>query len=269
MYLGIDIGGTKTLLASFNSKGEVAAQLKFPTPEDYDEFLDKVKESLAKFKANDFQGAVVAVPGRLDRERGVALGYGTLKWKRESIEADIERIVNCPVTIENDSKLAGLSEALLIKNDFNNVLYVTIGTGISAGIIINGMIDKNFANSESGQMWFDYHGKRMQWEDFASGRAIVAKYGKQASDIDSSESWKEISHAIAIGMIELIAIIQPEVIVIGGGVGVHFDKFKGYLQSELKKYETPLVPMPPLRRAHRPQEAVIYGCYELARRTYG
>jgi glucokinase len=69
--------------------------------------------------------------------------------------------------------------------------------------------------------------------------------------------------------VDLLAIIQPEVVIIGGGVGTHFDKYGKLLETELKKYQTPLVPIPPIRAAQRPEEAVIYGCYELVKETYG
>jgi predicted NBD/HSP70 family sugar kinase len=60
----------------------------------------------------------------------------------------------------------------------------------------------------------------------------------------------------------LLATIQPDVVVVGGGVGAHFEKFQPFLEEALKKINNPLVPVPPLLKAQRPEEAVIYGCYE-------
>ncbi len=209
------------------------------------------------------------MPGRLDREHGRVYALGNLPWKNEPIEAETEKIIGAPVVIENDSKLAALSEAKLIAGEFEKVLFVTISTGISAGLIVNGVIDHSLQDSESGHMLLEHDGKLEQWEKFASGKTIVAKYGKLAEEINDPEAWQSIAHNIAVGVIDLIAVIQPEVIVFGGGVGAHFDKFEAYLKEELKSYEMPLVPIPPLRKAQHPEEAVIYGCYELAKEHYG
>lgn len=268
MYLAVDIGATKVLLAVFTNKGKLEEQLKFPTPEKYLDLVEAFKTNVSLLKNKSFERAVVAVPGRLNRERGIALAFGNRPWLNVPIEDDFRKIINCPIRIENDAKLAALSEANLIKDDFKRVLYVTISTGISSGLIVDGIIDHGMQDSEAGQMWFDYHGKRAQWEDFASGRAIVAKYGKRASEITDPGTWHTIAHNIAIGLIELISVIQPEIVVLGGGVGTHFDKYKKLLKDELSKYELPIVPIPPIVKARNPEEAVIYGCLLLAREDH-
>jgi predicted NBD/HSP70 family sugar kinase len=268
MYLAVDIGATKVLLAVFTNKGKIAEEHKFPTAEKYDALIRDFAAALLQLKTREFDRVVVAVPGRLDRQRGIGIAFGNRPWQNVPIQQDMEKILHTPVVIENDTKLAALSEAVIIKKDFKKVLYVTISTGISAGLIVNGVIDPELADSESGQMWFDYHGKPTQWEDFASGRAIVTTYGKQASEITDPKAWQAIAHNIAVGLIELIAVIQPEVIILGGGVGSHYDKFKTPLAKELRRYELPIVPIPPIRKAQHPEEAVIYGCYQLAKEPY-
>ncbi|MDZ7785804.1 MAG: ROK family protein [Candidatus Saccharibacteria bacterium] len=70
---------------------------------------------------------------------------------------------------------------------------------------------------------------------------------------------------IAIGLIDVIATLTPEVIIFGGGVGAHFDKYQDRLMEELKIYENPLLTLPKIIQATRPEEAVVYGCYELAK----
>src|SRR3989344_845866 len=269
MYLAVDIGGTKTLLACFDDKGKLLDTVKFPTPTDYKDFLTDFKHYLQFLKVVNYQAAGVAVPGKLDRKHGRAVAYGNLLWPVVAIEADIENIVGCPVVIENDSKLAGLSEALLIIKEFKNVLYITIGTGISSAIIMNGTIDPAMADSEGGQLWLDFRGKRVQWEDIVSGKAIVKRFGKRASEIEDKATWQQIADDIAQGLIQLIVVIQPEVIVLGGGVVTNYDEFDDLLKNSLKRYEMPLTPIPPIRKAKRPEEAVIYGAYEIARQRFG
>lgn len=269
MIGAVDIGGTKTLVAVFDHSGKIVEQEKFATSQNYNEFLQNLQSVVAKLATKDFSCAGVAVPGRLNRKTGHALGYGTLKWGPESVEADIEKILSCPVVIENDAKLAGLSEALALDTKTENVLYVTIGTGISCALITNGKINTALADSEGGQILIEFRGKMTQWEDVASGRAIVERFGKKATDINDEKTWKIISHDIAVGLMDLIAVIQPDIIIMGGGVNTNFQKYSTFVNEYLKKLETPLVPIPPIVQAKHPEEAVIYGCYELAKERYG
>ncbi len=256
-------------MAVFDSSGKVIEEHRFETAKDYQQFLDDFETNFALLKNQDLLSAVVAVPGKLDREHGRALGFGTLLWPEVNIEADIEKTVNCPVIIENDTKLAGLSEANLIINEFKRVLYVTISTGISDALIVDGKLDPAMADSEGGQMWLEHNGKRIQWEDLASGKAIVNKYGVRAEEINDPEAWAEIALNISVGLHNLIVVIQPEVIVLGGGVGQYFDKFSTYLLQDLKKLDNPLTPIPPIHVANRPEEAVIYGAFILAKQRFG
>ncbi len=267
MYLAIDIGGTKTLLAVFDNQGSVLEQIKFPTPHDYPLFLEELKKTVGSLRHKEFEGVVSAAPGLIDHEHGIAKGFGNLDWINIPIRDDLSRLVGQPVIIENDAKLAALSEAQLVKEEFGRVLYITISTGIGIGLVVDGKLDKGMLNSEGGQILVEHEGKLVQWEDVASGRSIVERFGKRASDIDDEATWKIITKDIALGLIDLIAVIQPEIIIVGGGVGTHFAKYGHLLEAELKKYETPLVPIPVLRQAGRAEEAVIYGCLELLKQA--
>jgi glucokinase len=113
-----------------------------------------------------------------------------------------------------------------------------------------------------------YKGKLQPWETFASGKAIFERYGKRAEDIHDEATWKAIVRDLSLGFVELIAVTQPDVIVIGGGVGSYFERFHKLLTDELRQYVTPLVKFPVFHQAKRPEQAVIYGCYDLARSTF-
>lgn len=265
MYGAVDIGGTKTLVAVFDKDGTPLEQIKFPTPKDYREFSRELAATVAKLSTQDFLRTVVAAPGMIDRKRGVGLRFGNLPWENVPIEEDVEKVFKCPVSVENDANLAALSEALAIRDEFNKVLYVTVSTGIGGGIVIDGRIDPNFQDIEPGQMILEHQGRYEQWEDFASGSAIVERFGKRASEIEDPQTWYIVARNIAVGLNTLIATLDPEVIIIGGGVGSHFEKFADRLNEQLKIYEHPMTPVPPIRKAVRAEEAVIYGCYELAK----
>ena len=269
MYLAIDVGGTKTLVATFLQNGELQSSVRFATPKSYSDFLETLSKTLKDIKnIRDFNWCCIAAPGKVDRETGTVIAFGNLPWKNIPMQRDLEKLVSCPVSIENDANLAGLSEALYIKDKYHKVVYLTISTGIGFGVIIDGIIDPNYADIEAGQMKINYEDKLQIWEDIASGRAIKERYKKIAADINDKATWNKIVKPLALGINSVVAIIQPEIIVIGGSVGQHFKKFKEPLMQELKKYRTPLTPTPKIIKANHAEEAVIYGCYFLAKSNH-
>ena len=268
MYLGIDIGGTKTIVASLDDNGVIQENFRFETPQNYTEFLAVLAENVDKLATKKFKAAGVGVPSKIDRTQGIAIAGGRLPWTNVPVQKDVHAIAHCPTIIDNDANLAGLSEAMLLK-EFHRVLYVTISTGIGTGYIVDQKIDPSMADSEGGEILLEHSGKLEPWEDFASGRAIVRRFGKRATEITDKETWRTIAHDISIGLFDLIAVVEPDIIVLGGGVGAHYDKFSTYLEEYLKQYETPMLAIPPIRQAARPELAVVYGSYDLAKSTYG
>lgn len=265
MYLGVDIGGTKTLVAALNEQAVITEKHKFATPQKYTDFAEQLSQTLATFKTQDFQITTVAVPGQIDRKHGAVLRMGNLPWRHEPIEKDVEHIVNCPVLVENDANLAGLSEAKLL-NDFETVLYITVSTGINTALIYKQHLDRATIRGEGGHIMLPFKGKFLPWEDFASGQAIYKHFGKYAADIPASDTkaWRYVARNLALGLYEHIAIEQPDIVVIGGSIGTYFDRYGKLLVEEIERYSNPMVNLPKIIGAKRPEEAVIYGCFDLA-----
>lgn len=267
MYLGIDIGGTKTLAAVLDQHGVIKQSTKIPTNPDYPTFLTELEQVIKAFGDHDYRAAGVGMPVTdFDRKRGIGIAFSNLPWQLVPIQHDIEKLAGCPVALENDAKLAGLSEAMLHK-DCDKVLYITISTGIGVALIADQKIDSNISDPGGATMLLQHHGQLQPWEHFASGKAIVSRFGKRAEDIHDAKTWQTIVHDWSRGFLELIAITQPDLIVIGGSVGTYFDRYSQLLSRELKQYETPLMTIPPIVGAERPEQAVVYGCYDYAKQV--
>jgi glucokinase len=267
VILAIDVGGTKTLVSTFSYDGDLEEERRFETPKEYPAFIEELGKTIRELKAKKFNRAAIAMPGSIDRKKGIAKAFGNLPWTNVPIKADLAALLkDTPVLVENDAKLAGLYEAQLLP-DYRKVLYVTVSTGIGGGLIVNRKIDKVTHDAEYGHMLLEHDGKLQRWEEFASGKAIYGKYGKRAADITDQGDWYQIARNIAIGLIDVIAATTPDIVVLGGGVGSHFEKFSEKLLSELKLYEDALVPVPPVIAAKHAEQAVIYGCYTLARQS--
>jgi len=268
MYMSIDVGGTKTLVAVLDNTGAIINLFKFPTPKDYLTFKKVLANYVAKVTTTSCIAGCVGLPGRVNRAEGKLIACGNLPWENIKIKNDVQIITNCPIVIENDANLAGLSEAILLKQ-YKRVLYVTIGTGIGMAVIANGEIEPALADSEGGEILLEHNGKLQRWESFVSGRAIQKRFGMVANNISDPFVWQIIAKDIAIGLADIATIVRPEVIILGGGVSNNFDQFADFLNEQLLSLATPLAPFVPVFRANEPDDAVIYGGYHLARRVYG
>jgi glucokinase len=264
MIIAVDIGGTKTLLAVFDDQGNIKETIKFPTNKEFVEFEKDLALNAAKLTIKQFTSGAVALRCNIDRDKGILISDDVLRWKNAPVEAKCQQIFNCQFQVENDTKLAGLSEAILLPN-FNKVMYVTISTGIGTALIVGERIDVDTNDSEFGKSIYPHGGRYQKWESFASGQAMVTRYGKKAEDIDDPTIWDEISDDWAMGIINACLAYRPDVVVIGGSVGTHFAKYKEFLEEAIEDLRPREILMPPVRQAVHPEEAVVYGCYELAK----
>lgn len=269
MIIAIDTGGTKTLLAGFSKEGKLLKSFEFQTPkyqQKYLEIIEKVikKEFSEQLKSGEIQAISCAEPGII--ENGVILWAKNLRWQNFNIKAELSKLFpNIKILVENDANLAGLFESKKFKNKAQNILYVTLSTGIGSGIITDGKINQGLKNSEIGRIPIEFDGRVREWEEFASARAIFNVYGKYASEISKPRQWQNIADRISRGFLVIIPIIQPELIIIGGSLGENFKKFDLFLEQIVRENLPEGISCPKIVQAQKPREAVIYGCFESAK----
>ncbi len=269
MILAIDVGGTKVLTAAFNDSGEMLASKKIKTPKGYKEFIKAVGESVREIvteAGEEPKSCCIALPAGLDRERGIAESFGNLDWKNVAVADDLAEYIKCPIYLENDAKAAAVAEADAVKGEFRKVLYVTVSTGIGLGMVVDGKLDHRISDAGGNAIILEHEGKLQSWEEFASGKAIVARTGKMASELTDTGEWYIVARNIALGLVDVITLTTPDCIVIGGGVGSHLPKFKDQLENELQIFSSKMIQgVPNIRQAQHPEEAVVYGCYLIAK----
>ncbi|MCA9323712.1 ROK family protein [Candidatus Saccharibacteria bacterium] len=266
MYVSIDVGGSKVLVATFDEHGKIINTKKFKTPIMYPDFIHEVKKVYRELtEGQEPSACAIALPGTIDRENGIVLHFGNLPWENVHIRDDLQDTIHCPMLLENDAKLAGLAEANELKDLYKRVLYVTVSTGIGLGLTVDGKIDYSVSDAGGRAIMLEYRGKILSWEEFGSGKALKERSGKLASDLDDDSSeWYVIARNIAIGLINQIVSLSPDCVVIGGGVGTHLPKFHERLHEELELYRSEMITkMPQIVQAKHPEEAVIYGGYLL------
>lgn len=262
--IAVDTGGTKTLVAGFNKDGIPESQIKFETPKDTTEYINQLRSTITtNYSDKPVEAIVLAIPGVI--KNGVIIWCGNLDWKNFDVASALAGVLgDTPIFIENDAKLAGLGETRMLETIPPQSLYITISTGIGSGIIIDGHINQALHNSEAGHELIEFEGTLREWENFASGKAIFNTYGKYARDITDKQTWDQIADRISLGFLDLIPILQPDIIIIGGSIGTYFDRYGQQLQAILKEKLPPTIPCPPFVQAKYPEQAVIYGCYYYA-----
>jgi len=244
--IGIDIGGTKIAAGRVDSSGSVSACTTVPTlaGEPLAVSLGQVYAAIEGCLSADVRAIGVCAPGPLNPKTGVVINPPNLPHWRNVPLADLvcERF-GLPCRVENDANAAGLAEVLFgAARGMESVLYVTLSTGIGAGIILNGKIyhGKNGAAAEGGHVTIDWRSASICncgvpgcIEALASGTAMAANAVKrglacrnakeigdaaQAGNREAVEIVDETAQMISAWLGSMISVLDPDMIVIGGGV---------------------------------------------------
>ena len=125
MYLAVDIGGTKTLIALFSRRGRVIRRYKFKTARGAERFLAELVEGLVKFAKFRPRAVVVAIPGTV--QKNYTVSFGNRDWDGIDILTPIKKLFDCPIYFENDANLATLYEGYRLQGRTG---FLTFSTGI-------------------------------------------------------------------------------------------------------------------------------------------
>ncbi len=258
---GVDLGGTTTKIGLFSTDGTLIEKYEIKTRkeengkyilDDIKEFIKKIVEEKA-YQADEIAGIGFGVPGAVT-EAGVVNKCINLGWGVMDVERIMTEKTGFPVKVGNDANVAALGEDWKGgASDFSSMVLVTLGTGVGAGIILNGKIVCGFngAAAEIGHMPVVYDetdtcncGKKGCLEQVASASGIVriAKKILDASTEPSSlrheaeisakfvfdeakkgdklavEVAQYMAKYLGIALADVAGVIDPECFVIGGGV---------------------------------------------------
>ena len=276
MYIGVDIGGSKILVAASDDGKRIVRQQKIETPDDGNQGVAELIQLIEQVAGEDAITAIaVASAGPLDLKAGRVLppAPNMHGWRDVEIVGPIQNHFKVPTILEVDSVAAALAESEIgAGRGYPYVLYVTISTGIGTGLIIDGEPYRGATGLEGGHIILDPDGPpcgcggRGHFESMCSGLAIKRDYGKYGYQITDPATWDEIAAKMALGLHSLALAYAPSVVVIGGGVGVHYDQFGHFLDKHLKTL-TPMFKLPPMVQAEYTETAVVYGALILAARS--
>ena len=263
MYIGIDLGGTNIAVGVVTDAGEILAQDSAPTlaEREYPEIVKDMAmlcERVAKEAGctmQDIKAIGIGCPGSIDRKNGIVSYANNLKMDHTPLAAELQKYFDLPVQVENDANAAAFGEYMINGEGVDHFIFITLGTGVGGGIIINKEIYSGFngAGGELGHFTLVFDGEPCTcgnagcWEAYASVTAlirqtkaameknpdslmhsIVAQQGKvngrtafdaaKQGDKAAQEVVDTYVSYVAAGVMSMINIFQPEKFVIGGGI---------------------------------------------------
>ncbi len=251
---GIDLGGTKIECAVLNSENhEVISRNRVPTESanGYEHVLSQIKKlvELSSSEINEKPGEIgMGTPGSIDPITGYLKNSNSTILNEKPFKIDIQNVLGIPVEIANDANCFALAETLMGVvpeqcPDARVVFGVIMGTGVGGGLVVNGQVwnGKHGIGGEWGHIYLDesggscYCGKSGCVETIISGSSLERYYFEESgnskklkeitldhlngSDSYSTKTIQRLLYFFGLGLSNIINIIDPDVIVIGGGVG--------------------------------------------------
>lgn len=233
VYGGIEAGGTKFVCAVGTGPDDIQALTRFPTttPEE------TLQQAIAFFQEQDVDLAALGIAsfGPVDpNPDSPTYGYVTSTpkpgWKNTNVAGAIREALGVPVAFDTDVNGAGLGEYRWgAAQGLDTFLYLTIGTGIGGGGLVNGKPMHGLVHPEMGHIMVPphpddsfegvcpYHGRCL--EGMAAGPAIEARWGVSARDLPPDHpAWVLEAHYLSYALVNFICMLSPQRIIMGGGV---------------------------------------------------
>ncbi len=233
--LAIDFGGTKTALALVDDRGVISRKRKIPAAADFDGSIAQITDWLADQNARP-EAAGVIVPGIYDPSTGGA--WAPNLWGRDfhPLRAELEQRLGVPVAFGSDRTGSVMAEQWLgAARGLRHVIFVAVGTGIGVGILADGrpLEGAHGIAGAAGWMvvagpWKPAYAERGGWETIAAGPALARRAGMEtaeaavaaarAGDRKARTAIVQVAGWLALGVANLIAMFDPEMVVLGGGL---------------------------------------------------
>jgi fructokinase len=230
-YGGIEAGGTKWVCGIGTGPGDLHALETIPTTTP--------EETLARVAAFFTQnGGVSAVGvgsfGPIDLRSGHITTTPKPGWKNTDVVSALHDSLDVPIAFDTDVNAAALGEQRWgVARGLDTFCYLTVGTGIGGGLMAGGRLVHGLLHPEVGHMLvphdrdrdpFDgvcpFHGDC--FEGLASGGAIRQRWGKPAEELaDRAEVWQLEAEYIALGVVNVVCVVSPQRVILGGGVMKH------------------------------------------------
>lgn len=289
--IGLDVGGTKVAVGVVEPDGHISARARAATPPAAD--LPAVMAELIGEVADDrsIAGVGIGAAGFIAADRRTVLVAPNIDWHDEPLADRLEALINAPVVVENDANAAAWGEFRFgAARGVDQALLVTVGTGVGGGIVQHGRLQRGAHGiaAEIGHLRIVRDGRPCPcgqlgcFEQYASGRALVraARASGYGDDVDgprithdalagnpaAAALLAELGTWLGEGIASLVAILDPGVVVIGGGVAEAGDLLLDPIRSAFQAHLTAggRRPAPTIVAAALGNDAGLIGAADLA-----
>ena len=265
--LGVDLGGTGTRIVLTDDTGSVLSHRSVPTASDPAIAVEDLAAALEEVAGGPVEGIGIGASGPVDRG-GVVRNPATLAaYTGVDLLGPLTDRFGVPVVIDNDAVTAAYAEAWLgAGRDARGVLMVTLGTGVGVAMLTEGQPLRTASGShpEAGHLSVPgeapcYCGRASCWEQQASRSTLQAQAARVGLDLDTAADrardgestavalFTAYGTAIGAGLAELLTMLGPDRVVLGGGGARFFDLYLPALEQELARVVDCFAPTPVVR----------------------
>ncbi len=257
LYGGIEAGGTKFVCAVGNSPDDLSEQVRFPTTTPDETLGRSIDYFRQQQQEHDLLALGIASFGPVDANPGSpTFGYVTSTpktvWTQTDFVGPLRRALGLPVGFDTDVNGAALAEHRWgAAQGLDTFVYLTVGTGVGGGAMVNGTLVHGMLHPEMGHMYLPhdweadpyagncpYHGDCL--EGLVSGPAMQARWQQIAQMLPADHpAWDLEAHYLALGLANIVTVLSPQRIIMGGGVmdqAQLFPMIQEKLQSLLSGY---------------------------------
>ncbi len=236
LWGGIEVGGTKTVCVAGTGPEDLRAEQRFPTTTPAETIQRIIRFFRDQASEEPLEAVGIGSFGPLDMDpESPRFGYITSTpkpgWAYTDLAGNLRRGLGIPVGLDTDVNAAALgAPPTVLAQGLDDFVYLTVGTGIGGGGMVHGTPLHGLSHPEMGHIRvphdraldpFDgacpYHGDCL--EGLASGPALEARWGQSAATLpDDHPAWPLEAEYLALGLVNLICILSPQRIIVGGGV---------------------------------------------------
>jgi fructokinase len=258
LYGGIEAGGTKFVCGVGTGLHDIQTiQIETTTP------AETTEAAIAFLRGREVAAVGIASFGPVDLAAGRITSTPKAGWRNFDLAGIVQRGLGIPVAFDTDVNGAALGEARWgAARAVSDFVYLTVGTGIGGGAMVNGALLHGLAHPEMGHVRIPhdrardpfagicpFHGNCL--EGLAAGPAIEARWGLSARELPADhEAWALEAHYLALGLANWVCTLSPKLILIGGGVAEQkqlFPMIRAELAAILNGYvEAPRIEPPEL-----------------------
>jgi len=263
--LAIDLGGTKLTTAVVDATGRILYRKKLAVERGdvrmcVEQLTEAVRDAIASpnLGQEQIRAIGVIVPGIYSAETGNVWAPNLWGHEQVPLRTELERGLTLPIVIDSDRAGCVLGEQWLgAARGFDDVVFLSLGTGIGAGIIVGGHLLRGSAGIAGAVGWFALNKQHQEiykhvgcWEAESAGPGLARRFGAASAEevvaaarngnTLAKDAVQESARYLGMGIANIVSILNPQVIVLGGGLMQAADLFLDTVSQEMAKWAQPV-----------------------------